>query len=84
MEKTIKEIRGKFGLTQKKLSTLLNIPLRTIENWEMGSRKPKDWILDLIYFKLYIDYNYDYDVIKASYIKFYNEGYTVNPWELEV
>lgn len=46
--KTIKEIRKNAGLTQKQLSELTGIPKRTIENWEIGSRTPPDWVLVLL------------------------------------
>lgn len=40
----IQEIRIKAGLSQKKMSELTSIPLRTIENWETGQRKPPKYV----------------------------------------
>ncbi len=44
----IKEIRQKFGLTQKRFSEITGIPKRTIENWEGGQRTPPDWLPKMI------------------------------------
>lgn len=53
MEYIIKETREEYHLTQKEFSDVLSIPLRTIENWETGKRKPTPWVEKLIvsYFK---------------------------------
>ena len=48
----LKNIRNKFGLTQKEFSRFFNIPLRTIENWESGKRRPPDYVFNLIMFSL--------------------------------
>lgn len=45
---TIKELRNKAGLTQKAFAQLLNIPQRTIEDWEGGRRQPSDYLLKFI------------------------------------
>lgn len=47
-----KSIRLKYGFTQKEFSRLFNIPLRTIENWESGKRRPPDYVFNLIMFSL--------------------------------
>lgn len=49
---TIKEMRAKSGMTQKAFSEYLNIPKRTIENWESGRRKTPDYVIELIEYKL--------------------------------
>lgn len=49
---TIKEARLAAGLTQRKMSELLEIPLRTIEEWEAGRRKPPIYVEKLIVEKL--------------------------------
>ena len=56
---TIKEIREKYNLTQKKLSELTGIPKRSIENWENGSRAVKDYLPDLIEAKLQLTLLYE-------------------------
>ena len=40
------------NLTQKQMSDLLGIPLRTIEDWDLGRRKPPEYVTALIIFKL--------------------------------
>lgn len=49
---TIKTARAEAHLTQKQLSELLNIPLRTIESWESEKRKPPAYVEALIVEKL--------------------------------
>lgn len=48
MDNDIKSIRDKHNLTQLQLSEITGIPKRTIENWEGGQSKPKDYIINLI------------------------------------
>lgn len=48
----ISNARKCAGLTQKAMSDLLEIPLRTIENWENGKRNPPPWAEKLIAQKL--------------------------------
>lgn len=48
----MKELRKKYGLTQKQLSEITGIPVRTIQNWEGGQRKCPQYVADLIKFKL--------------------------------
>ncbi|MGN1342045.1 MAG: helix-turn-helix domain-containing protein [Bacilli bacterium] len=45
---TIKDICIKYNLSQTELSKYFNIPLRTIQNWHSGSRKPPEYIIDMI------------------------------------
>jgi len=45
----IKEARAEYGLTQKDLSEITDIPLRTIENWESGKRTPSPWVEKMVY-----------------------------------
>lgn len=49
---TIKEARIACGLTQRHMSELFEIPLRTIESWESGSRTPPSYVEKLIVEKL--------------------------------
>lgn len=48
----LKEARQAAGLSQAKMSKLFEIPTRTIENWESGSRKPPVYVEKLIIEKL--------------------------------
>lgn len=49
---TIREARIAARLTQRKMSELLEIPLRTIEQWEAGTRRPPIYVEKLIVEKL--------------------------------
>ena len=46
--KEIKAARLKAGLTQQKMSELLEIPKRTIEEWEGGRRKCPEYTKKLV------------------------------------
>lgn len=49
---TIKEARLSAGLTQKQMSEFIEVPLRTIEDWESGKRKPPEYVVSLIIYRL--------------------------------
>ncbi len=44
----IKETRKKYKLTQKQLSEMTGIPMRTIQNWETGKRSCTEYTEKLI------------------------------------
>ncbi len=44
----IREARLKAGLTQEAMSKKLEIPKRTIENWEGGKTKPPAYVEKLV------------------------------------
>ena len=44
----IKDARKNAGLTQAAMAELLDIPKRTIENWENGVRKPPKYVEKLV------------------------------------
>ena len=50
---TIKQLRTSTGLSQAKFAKLLDIPTRTIEDWEGGRHKPPEYVITLI--KFYLD-----------------------------
>jgi putative transcriptional regulator len=43
-ELTIADIRKSTGLTQAAFAKRFHIPLRSIENWEGGQRKPPEYV----------------------------------------
>lgn len=45
---TIRKARLSAGLTQQRMSEVFEIPKRTIENWEAGTRKPPVYVEKLI------------------------------------
>lgn len=48
----IKELRKKYGLSQKKLGELYHIPLKSIQNWEAEggkeSRTPPVYVVEML------------------------------------
>lgn len=44
----IKKLKASRGLTQENLSEMLDVPKRTIESWESGTRKPPGYVQKLI------------------------------------
>lgn len=48
----IKQLRSLTGMTQQQFSDYLNIPKRTIENWETGQHTPAEWAVQLIEYKI--------------------------------
>ncbi len=45
---TIQELRKKTGLSQSKFAEYFGIPLRTVQEWEQGRRKPPEYIPKLL------------------------------------
>ena len=54
---TIKEIRQSTGLSQAKFCEILNIPKRTVEDWEQGARKCPEYVAELIAYRVANDPN---------------------------
>ncbi|MDD7390138.1 MAG: helix-turn-helix domain-containing protein [Lachnospiraceae bacterium] len=48
----IRELREKTGMTRKDFALHVGIPLRTVEDWEAGRRKPPEYIPRLIEYQL--------------------------------
>lgn len=46
--KQVKEARKKAGISQTSMSGLLDIPLRTIQNWEGLKNEPALWAQRLV------------------------------------
>ena len=55
---TVKEIRELTGLSQAKFGTRYNIPLRTIQAWELGERSCPEYVLELLEFRVKYDVDY--------------------------
>lgn len=49
---TIKELRIKSGMNIKAFAEYFNIPYRTVQNWELGTRECPPYLLELIEYKL--------------------------------
>lgn len=48
----IRRLREQIGMTRKDFSMHIGIPLRTIEDWEAGRRRPPEYIPRLIEYQL--------------------------------
>lgn len=48
MEHNLRKVRENLGLTQVEFSKFLNIPVKSIRNWEQNIRKPSNYIIELI------------------------------------
>ena len=46
------ELRKMTGLSQRKFGDKYNIPWRTIQEWEYGTRVPPDYVYELLKFKV--------------------------------
>ena len=44
----IREMRRRLGNTQSEFAARYNIPFRTVQNWETGTRKPPEYIVSLL------------------------------------
>ena len=42
MKNTIKDLREEMGISRAELSRLPGVPARTIQDWELGVRTPRD------------------------------------------
>lgn len=45
---TIKEICEKYGISQTGLARRFDIPLRTVQGWYLGERKPPSYVPGMI------------------------------------
>ena len=48
----IKELRTQSGMNIKAFAEYFNIPYRTVQNWELGTRECPEYLLELIEYKL--------------------------------
>lgn len=74
----IREIRRKTGLSQAKFSEKYEIPKRSIENWEEGTRSAPQYVLNLLRFRVEKETDVKmkgYDIMKKIVIKSEREVY---------
>lgn len=72
----IRELCQEYGLTQRTLSERFGIPLRTVEDWSTGKRKPSKYVVQMIRDLLdsevkhgkwiYVDGDVGYSQVKCS------------------
>jgi putative transcriptional regulator len=48
----IQELRAQSGLSQSKFAAKLGIPVRTIQNWEIGHSSPPSYVINMIRMQL--------------------------------
>ena len=51
----IKSIRTEAGMTQLEFCEYFDIPRRTLEDWERGKRKPPEYLVRLLVYRLSIE-----------------------------
>lgn len=53
----VRNIRELFGMTRSEFAAYFKIPLRTLQHWEIGDRKPAPFVLAILgmYFNLQQD-----------------------------
>lgn len=49
---TFKELRQASGMSMARFGEYFGIPRRTIEDWEAGKRECKDYLIELMRYKL--------------------------------
>jgi len=45
---TIKELREQTGMKRAEFSRKYGIPVRTLEDWDAGRRKPPEWLANIL------------------------------------
>lgn len=55
----LKTIREKYGYSRAAFSRLFNIPIRSLENWDSGSRQMPDYLKILICYALFESKEYE-------------------------
>jgi len=48
IKQTLKQLRQETNLTQKAFAEYFSIPVSTYEQWEMGIRKPPEYVVKMI------------------------------------
>lgn len=48
MDVSIKDLRNATGLSQTKFADAYHIPVKNIQNWEQGARKPPSYVIYLL------------------------------------
>lgn len=56
IDESIKNLRIKTGMNRKAFAEYFEIPLRTVEDWEAGRRKPPEYIPRLLDYRIRIEF----------------------------
>lgn len=62
----IKKMREEAGMTKKMFSDFFGIPFRTLQDWEAGLRKPPEYVVRLLPYKLKAEWDYENKRPKSS------------------
>lgn len=49
---TIRELRERAGMSRREFAEYFHIPYRTVQDWELGCNKCKDYIIRAFYYQL--------------------------------
>lgn len=63
----IKMLRKEAGMTQRMFSDFFGIPVRTLQDWEAGLRKPPEYVVRLLPYKLKAEWDYENKRKKAEH-----------------
>jgi DNA-binding transcriptional regulator YiaG len=55
----IRKMRKEAGMTQKMFSDFFGIPVRTLQDWEAGVRTPPEYLVQLLPYKLNLEWDYE-------------------------
>ena len=56
MDVSIKDLRNATGLSQTKFADAYHIPVKNIQNWEQGARKPPSYVIYLLFRCIQFDF----------------------------
>ena len=59
LSERIRALRAETGLTRKQFAEHFQIPLRTVEEWEAGRRKPPEYIPRLLKYQIMYEQQFD-------------------------
>lgn len=57
------KLRDITNLSQSKFASFFGIPVKTLQNWELGTRKPPDYVINMM-IKLLKSEGYNVDVLQ--------------------
>lgn len=60
-----KEIRALLGISRTEFSKRYHIPLRTLEHWDAGDRKPPEWAVYILERLVKMDTKYGHDDVEV-------------------
>lgn len=59
LSERIRALRAETGLNRKQFAEHFQIPLRTVEEWEAGRRKPPEYIPRLLKYQIMYEQQFD-------------------------